>query len=168
MSWLKTSPEREAQGESGRHQSPPTAGTAVPHHRRNFPVVEAWLHAGRVIFQGKLGSTAAAEVLRRELDRGQGVWWKANAIHPWRSSDAVPPSSECSDGDSCSREGNVFLPTLSQAGTSITGGSRCGGRSLGGRTTVGAVRTGLRQGSSNRRSSLTAVSNGGRSPSGGI
>ena len=119
MSWLKTSPEREAQGESGRHQSPPTAGTAVPHHRRNFPVVEAWLHAGRVIFQGKLGSTAAAEVLRRELDRGQGVWWKANAIHPWRSSDAVPPSSERSAGDSWSREGEAFPPTLSAAGTSF-------------------------------------------------
>ena len=67
----------------------------------------------------KLGSTAAAEVLRRELDRGQGVWWKANAIHPWRSSDAVPPSSERSAGDSWSREGEAFPPTLSAAGTSF-------------------------------------------------
>ena len=64
MSWLKTGPEREAQEESGGHQSPPTAGAAwrgaVPHHRRKSPTVEAWLHAGRVIFLGQLGSTAAA------------------------------------------------------------------------------------------------------------
>ena len=95
MSWLKTRPEGEAQGESGGHQSPPTAGAAcrgaVPHHRRNSPTVEAWLHAGRVIFLGKLGSTAAtAELLRREHGRGQGVWWEANATHPWRSRGAVP------------------------------------------------------------------------------
>ena len=54
-------------------------------------MVEAWLLAGRVIFLGKLGSTAAAaDVLRREHDRGQGVWWEANATHPWGSRGAVP------------------------------------------------------------------------------
>ena len=64
-------------------------GVAVAHHRRKSPIVEAWLHAGRVIFLRKLGSTAAAEVLRRDHDRGQGVWWEVNATHPWRSRDAV-------------------------------------------------------------------------------
>ena len=157
MSSFKTRPEGEAQVEFGGHQSPATAGAiwrgAVPHHRRNSPTVQAWLHAGRVMFLGKLGSTAAAaEVLRREHDRGQGVWWKANATHPWRSSDAVPLSSERSDGDSWNREGDVFPPTLSAVGTSLAGGSRCGRRSLGGSATVGIVRTGLRQGSSIRRS----------------
>ena len=53
---MRTSPEREAQRESGGHQSPPTAGAAwrgaVPHYRRNSPIVEAWLHAGRVISCG--------------------------------------------------------------------------------------------------------------------
>ena len=45
----------------------------------------------RVMFLGKLGSTAAAaEVLRREHGRGKGVWWEANATHPWRSRGAVP------------------------------------------------------------------------------
>ena len=123
------------------------------YHRRNSPTVEAWLQAGRVIFLGKLGRTAAAaEVLRRVHGCGQGVWWQANATHPWRSIDAVPLSSERSDGDSWSREGDVFLPTLSAAGASLAGGSRCGRRSLGGSTTVGVVRTGLRQGSSNWRS----------------
>ena len=57
MSWLETRPEGEAQGESGGHQSPSTAGAvwrgAVPHHRRNSPTVEAWLHAGRVMFLRK-------------------------------------------------------------------------------------------------------------------
>ena len=95
MSWLKTRPEGEDQGESGGHQSPPTAGAArrgaVPHHLRNSPTVEPWLHAGRVIFLWKLGSTAAAaEVLRREHGRRQGMWWEANATHPWRSRGAVP------------------------------------------------------------------------------
>ena len=131
----------------------PPAGAAwrgaMPHHRRKSLMVEAWLHAGRVVFLRKLGSTAAAEILRREHDRGQGVRWEANATHPWRSRDAVPPSSERFDGDSWSRDGNVFLPTLRQAGTSLTGGSRCGRRSFGGSITVGAVRTVLRQGSSN-------------------
>ena len=95
----------------------------------------------------KLGSTAAAaKVLRQEHDRGQGMWWEANATYPGRSRDVVPPSSERFDGDSCSREGNVFFPTLSQAETSLSGGRRSGRRSLGGSTTVGAVRTGLRQG----------------------
>ena len=153
----KTRPEGEAQGKSGGHQSTPTAGAAwkgaVPHHRRNSPTVEAWLHAGRVVFVGKLGSTAAAaEILRGEHDRGQGVWWEANATHPWRSRDAMPPSSERADGDSWSREGDVFPPTLRAAGISLAGGRRCGRRSLGGSTTVGAVRTGLRQASNNRRS----------------
>ena len=39
----------------------------------------------------KLQSTAAAaEVLRREHLRGQGLWWEANATHPWCSRGAVP------------------------------------------------------------------------------
>ena len=80
MSWLEISAEREAQGESGGHQWPPTTDAAwrgaVPHHRRNFPMVEAWLYAGGLIFLGKLGSTATAEVLRPTLYCGQGVWWK--------------------------------------------------------------------------------------------
>ena len=41
-------------------------------HRRTFPMVEARLHAGRVIFLWKMGNTAATKVLRREHDRGQG------------------------------------------------------------------------------------------------
>ena len=44
---------------------------------------------GEVIVLRKLEITAAAEVLRREHDRGQRVWWEANATHPWRSRDAV-------------------------------------------------------------------------------
>ena len=87
MTWLKTRPEGEAQGESGGHQSPPTAGAAwkgaVPRHRRNSSTVEVWLHAGRVISLGKLVSTAAAtEVLRWEHNCGQGGWWEANTTHP--------------------------------------------------------------------------------------
>ena len=124
----------------------------MPHRLRNLPMVKAWLHARTVMFLRKLRSTASANVRRPEHDGGEGIWWKANATHPWRSSDAVPLSSERSDGDSWSREGDAFPPTLSAAGTSLGGGSRCGRRSLGGRTTVGAVRTGLRQGRSNRRS----------------
>ena len=61
---MKTSMEVEAQGESGGHQSPSNAGAAwrgaVPHHRRNSPMVEAWLNAGRVIFLGKLGGSRTA------------------------------------------------------------------------------------------------------------
>ena len=39
----------------------------------------------------KLQSTAAAaEVLRREHLRGQGLWWEANATHPWCSRGAAP------------------------------------------------------------------------------
>ena len=76
MSWLKTRPEGEAQGESGGRQSPPITGAAwrgtVPHYRQKSLMLEAWLHAGRVIPAEKLASTAAAEVLRREHDRGQG------------------------------------------------------------------------------------------------
>ena len=57
MSWLKTRSEGEAQGESGGHQSLPTAGAiwrgAVPHHHRKSLLVESWLHAGRVIFLRK-------------------------------------------------------------------------------------------------------------------
>ena len=74
---MKTSIEGEAQGESGGHQSPPTAGAAwrgaVPHHRRNSPMVEAWLHTGRVIFLGKLGGsrTAWSCALR---DSRSGYW----------------------------------------------------------------------------------------------
>ena len=83
------------------------------------PLTVVWRHAGRPIFVRKLGNTSAADVLRREHDHGQRVWWKANAIHPWRSSDAVPPSSERSAGDSWSREGEAFPPTLSAAGTSF-------------------------------------------------
>ena len=40
MSWLKTRPEGEAQGEYGDHQSPSTAVAAMrgalPHHRRKI------------------------------------------------------------------------------------------------------------------------------------
>ena len=75
---METSFEREVQGESGGDQSPPTADAAwrdaVPHHRRNSPIVKAWLHTGRVIFLRKLGSTAAAEAPR----------WEYNCGHPRR------------------------------------------------------------------------------------
>ena len=60
---MKTSIEGEAQGESGGHQSPPTAGaawSAVPHLRRNSPMVEAWLQAGRVMSLRRLSTAAAA------------------------------------------------------------------------------------------------------------
>ena len=54
MSWLKTRPEGEAQGEYGGHQSPSTAGAAqmgaVPNHPRKSLMVEAWLHTRWVIF----------------------------------------------------------------------------------------------------------------------
>ena len=65
---------------------------------------------------------------------------------------AVPPSSERSDGDSWSREDDVFPPMLSPAGTSLADGSKCGRRGLGRSITVGAVRTGLGQVNNNRRS----------------
>ena len=81
------------------------------------PLTVVWRHAGRPIFVRKLGNTSAADVLRREHDHGQRVWWESNATHPRHSIDAVPPSSGRSSGDSCSREGNVMLPTLSQAAT---------------------------------------------------
>ena len=65
---MKTSIEGEARGESGGHQSPPTAGAAwrdaIPHHRPNPPMLEAWLHAGRGASLRRLGSTAAAETPR--------------------------------------------------------------------------------------------------------
>ena len=48
-------------------------------------MVEAWLHAGRVIFLRKLGSTSAAEVLQQEHGRWQGVGWEATATHTWHS-----------------------------------------------------------------------------------
>ena len=89
----------------------------------------------------KLARPAAADVRRRELDRGQRVWWKANATHPGAA------TMLC-----WSREGDVFPPTLSATGTRMVSGIRCGRRRLGASTTVGVVRTGLRQGSSNRRS----------------
>ena len=62
----------------------------------------------------------------------------------------VPLSSEPSDGDSLNREGDVFPPTLIEAGTSLSGGSRCGRRGLGRCITMGAVRTGLGQANNNR------------------
>ena len=106
---------------------------------------------------------------------GKEFYCKANATHPWCSSDAVPLSSERSAGDSWSREGDVFPPTLSAAGTSLAGGSRCGRCSLGGSTTEGVVRTDLWQGTSNSRSNSstsfggnTAVDNGDKSPSAGV
>ena len=153
---MKTSLKREAQGESGGHQSPPAAGAAwrgaVPHHRRNSPMVGAWLHAGRVRFLRKLGSTAAAEVVRREHDRRQEFGGRLTQPIPGEAGrNAVPPSSQRYNGDSWGREGGVFAPTLSPAWTSFAGGRRCGTRRLGERTTVGTVRTGLGQGSSNRR-----------------
>ena len=83
------------------------------------PTVEVWRHAGRPIFVRKLGNSSAVDVLRREHDHGQRVWWESNATHPSRSSDAVPPSSGRSSGESCSREGNAMLPTLSQAAASF-------------------------------------------------
>ena len=66
---------------------------------------------------------------------------------------AVPTSSERSGGDSWSREGGVFPPTLSPAGTSLAGGSRCGRRGLGRSITVGAVRIGLGEGNNLRSKS---------------
>ena len=125
---------------------------AVPHHRLKSLVVETWLHAGRVIFLRKSWDVQQQPMSYDGSIFVARVWWKANASHPWRSSDAVPLSSERSDGSSWSREGEVFPPMLSAAGTSLTGGSGFGRRSLGGSTTAGAVGTGLRQGSSNRRS----------------
>ena len=146
--------QRKAQGESGGHQSPPTAGAAwrgaVP---TIVSMVEAGLHAGRVILLSKLGSTAAAEVLRLEHDRGQGVCGRLTQPTPGAAGTyAVLPPSERSDGDSSSREGGVFPPTLSPAGTSLAGGRRCGRRGFGRSITVGAVRTGLGRGNSNPRS----------------
>ena len=99
------------------------------YHRRNSPTVEAWLHAGKVIFLGKPGSAAAeAEVRRWEHGRGRGVWWEANATHPWCSRDASPPSSKHYNGDSWGSEGSVFPPRRSPAETRLAGGSRCRGR----------------------------------------
>ena len=39
------------------------------------------------MFLRKLGSTAAAKVLRWKQDRGQRVWWGATATHHWCSRD---------------------------------------------------------------------------------
>ena len=44
---------------------------------------------------------------------------KANATHPWLSSDAVPPLSERSDRDSWSLESEASSPRLCAAGTSF-------------------------------------------------
>ena len=81
---MKTRLEREAKGESGGEQSPPTAGTAegnaVPHHRRNSPMVKAWLHAERVISLRGIESIAAAKA-RRWTSHMKGVSWVATATH---------------------------------------------------------------------------------------
>ena len=57
---------------------PPSSGR-VP------PMVTSWMHAGRAMFLRKLGSTAAAIVLRREQSRWQGDWWGADETCRWRS-----------------------------------------------------------------------------------
>ena len=44
-----------------RRQPPVQHGGVLYHHRRNVPMVEAWLHAGRVISLRRLESTAAAK-----------------------------------------------------------------------------------------------------------
>ena len=71
----------------------------MPHRLRNLPMVKAWLHARTVMFLRKLRSTASANFRRPEHDGGEGIWWKANATHPWHSRDAVLPLSEASNGE---------------------------------------------------------------------
>ena len=108
------------------------------YHRRNSPTVEAWLHAGKVIFLGKPGSAAAeAEVRRWEHGRGRGVWWEANATHPWQQQGCcATPSSEISDGGGVAarREGDIPAEKLGCTAAaevlqrSMMVGKECGGR----------------------------------------
>ena len=57
---------REFGGRLKRNSPLAQQGEILCHHRRNSPMVKAWLHAGGMIFLRKLGNTAAAKVLRRK------------------------------------------------------------------------------------------------------
>ena len=111
----KNSIEREAQGESGGEQSPPAAGAAgrdaVLHHRWNSPMVKAWLHAGKVMFLRKLGSTAAA-VKSNDGSMVVGREFRGGLPQPTTGAarrNAVPPSLDLfdCDGVAARREGDV-------------------------------------------------------------
>ena len=168
MSWLKTRPEGEAQGESGGRQSPPITGAAwrgtVPHYRQKSLMLEAWLHAGRVIPAEKLASTAAAEVLRREHGHGKRVWWEADATHSWHRGCCDTPSSEISDGGGVAvrREGDISAEKLaSTASAEVLRRKHGRGQEFGGRLTQptpGAAAMLCHY----RQNALTAVAGAGR------
>ena len=89
----------------GSNRNPPLVlqGGLLYHHRRNSPMVKAWLHAGGVIFLRKLGSTATAKVLRLEDSLGQDVWrGLPQPTADVAARNTVPPSSELSDGEGVS------------------------------------------------------------------
>ena len=91
LAGMKTGREREAQGESGGEQSPPTVGAAgsnavppsshpfdgdgVAPRRENDVSPEA----------GKYGSSQSPAT--GEYSLGQGVWWGSTATHRWRSTE---------------------------------------------------------------------------------
>ena len=54
---------------TNRRSPPVQHGELLYHHRRNFPMVKASLHAGRVASLRRLASTAAAEAPRWEFNR---------------------------------------------------------------------------------------------------
>ena len=89
----------------------------MPHHRRKSPMVGAWLHAGRVIvlrsweIQQQPNSCDGSMIVGKEFG-GMLTQPTPGAA----GTNAAPPSSERSDDDSWSREGDVFPPTLSQRG----------------------------------------------------
>ena len=79
----------------------------------------------------KLGSTAAAKVLRREHGRGQGVWWGATATHCWRSREEccrhrrdAPARRE---GDVPAEAGKAQQQLKSYDGSMVVGREFCGG-----------------------------------------
>ena len=97
------------------------------------------MHAGRVMFVGKLRSTAAAaEILPREHGRAQGVWCEANATHSWRSMGAVPHHRRKSLMEAWLHAGRVIFLRNSwqvQQQPKSYDGSMVVGKELGGRLT---------------------------------
>ena len=85
------------------------------HHRRTSSMETAWLHAGRVMFLQKLGSTAAAAKALRWTSLRQGVWSGATATHHWRSKGKMLLES---------REGDV--PAVQQQPKSYDESMGCG------------------------------------------
>ena len=79
-------------------------------------MLKAWLHEGRAIFLRKLGSTAAAKVLRREhMIVGREFGGGLTQPTPGAAGrNDLPPSSDLSDGEdgsrACSLAGTAKMP----------------------------------------------------------